>query len=343
MIKDLLQEAFALKASGHYKHAIEIFYKALELDNSSSELLLEIADLYDKIGNKEKALSYIEQILDKDPTHIDALKFLKRVFERKEAWQEAEQTAKNIYCISHNSADLAEIFKLLIKQNKFDEIFEFKFNTNDKYVYLELARAYYYKKDFQKALEILTKIQPQMTNNQDFLLLLGQCYYYSNQKESCIEIIGQFEAKNAEQMNFLGLVETYLENYKEAVSYFNKAIKQNRLNSEYYYNVANVYFKQGELALAKRNYNLAISICPENQNYHFALANLYYSEKHYKKALEELEGNFFEARFLKAVILYETGYLALARKELSELALEFPNKEMVNEYMTRINSELGLN
>ena len=194
MIKDLLQEAFALKASGHYKHAIEIFYKALELDNSSSELLLEIADLYDRIGNKEKALSYIEQILDKDPTHIDALKFLKRVFERKEAWQEAEQTAKNIYCISHNSADLAEIFKLLIKQNKFD-----------------------------------------------------------------------------------------------------------------------------------------------------ALANLYYSEKHYKKALEELEGNFFEARFLKAVILYETGYLALARKELSELALEFPNKEMVSEYMTRINSELGLN
>ena len=343
MIKDLLQEAFALKESGHCKHAIEVFYKALELDNSSSELLLEIADLYDKIGNEEKALSYIEQILDKAPTHVDALKFLKRVFEKKEAWQEAEQTAKNIYCISHNPADLAEIFKLLIKQNKFDEIFEFKFKTEDKYVCLELARAYYYKKDFTKALEILTKIQPQMSDNQDFLLLLGQCCYYSNQKDRCIEIIGQFKAKNAEQMNFLGLVETYLENYKEAVSYFNNAIKQNRSNPEYYYNLANVYFKQGELALAKRNYNLAISICPENQNYHFALANLYYSEKHYKKALEELEDDFFEARFLKAIILYETGYLALARKELNELALEYPNREMVNEYMTRINSELGLN
>ena len=255
MIKDLLQEAFALKESGHCKHAIEVFYKALELDNSSSELLLEIADLYDKIGNEEKALSYIEQILDKDPTHVDALKFLKRVFEKKEAWQEAEQTAKNIYCISHNPADLAEIFKLLIKQNKFDEIFEFKFKTEDKYVCLELARAYYYKKDFTKALEILTKIQPQMSDNQDFLLLLGQCCYYSNQKDRCIEIIGQFKAKNAEQMNFLGLVETYLENYKEAVSYFNNAIKQNRSNPEYYYNLANVYFKQGELALAKRNYN----------------------------------------------------------------------------------------
>lgn len=342
MIKDLLQEAFALKASGHYKHAIEVFYKALELDNTSSELLLEIADLYDKLGNEEKALNYIEQILNSEPTHVEALKFLKRVFEKKCAWLEAEQTAKNIYCVSHNPSDLAEIFKLLIKQNKFDEIFEFNQNSDDKNVCLEVARAYYYKKDFGHALELLEKIQTQMSENQDYLLLLGECYYYLNKKERCIDIIAKFSAKNAEQLNFIGLVETYLENYKSAIRYFNDAIKQNRSNSEYYYNLANVYFKLGEFSLAKRNYNLAISIEPENKNYHFALANLYYSEKHYKKALEELQGNFFEARFLKAVILYETGYLALARRELNELAEEFPEKSMVAEYKAKIDSELGL-
>lgn len=342
MIKDLLQEAFALKASGHYKHAIEVFYKALELDNTSSELLLEIADLYDKLGNEEKALNYIEQILNSEPTHVEALKFLKRVFEKKCAWLEAEQTAKNIYCVSHNPSDLAEIFKLLIKQNKFDEIFEFNQNSDDKNVCLEVARAYYYKKDFGHALELLEKFQTQMSENQDYLLLLGECYYYLNKKERCIDIIAKFSAKNAEQLNFIGLVETYLENYKSAIRYFNDAIKQNRSNSEYYYNLANVYFKLGEFSLAKRNYNLAISIEPENKNYHFALANLYYSEKHYKKALEELQGNFFEARFLKAVILYETGYLALARRELNELAEEFPEKSMVGEYKAKIDSELGL-
>ena len=45
MIKELLQEGFILKTKGYYKHAIEAFYKALELDNSSPELLLEIADV----------------------------------------------------------------------------------------------------------------------------------------------------------------------------------------------------------------------------------------------------------------------------------------------------------
>ena len=109
------------------------------------------------------------------------------------------------------------------------------------------------------------------------------------------------------------------------------------------YNQLVEWYKKGDLDFAKKYYNTAISIAPENQTYHFALANLYYSEKHYKKALEELVGDFFEARFLKSVILYETGYLALARKELRDLQTEYPEREMVAEYLNRINSELGLN
>ena len=91
MIKDLLLEGFALKRCGHYKHAIEIFYKALELDNKSPELLLEIAELFDILGNEEKSLSYIEQVLNANPTHIRALKLLKKIFVDKKAYLEAEQ------------------------------------------------------------------------------------------------------------------------------------------------------------------------------------------------------------------------------------------------------------
>ena len=343
MIKNLLQEGFALKSKGHYKHAIEVFYKALELDNTSTELLLELADLYLKIGNEEKALSYIDTILEKNPAHIEALKFLKNIFISKNAWQEAEQTAKNIYCVSHSGSDLAEIFKLLIKQNKFDEIFEYNVDTNDFVVVMEIARAYYYKKEFQKALDILLPFCDVNQENEDFLLLLGQIYYALNQKDKCFDFINKFKDLTAEKLNFIGLVETYRENYRTAIASFLGAIKKERSNSDYYFNLANAYYKKGDLDFAKKYYNTAISIAPENQTYHFALANLYYSEKHYKKALEELVGDFFEARFLKSVILYETGYLALARKELRDLQTEYPEREMVAEYLNRINSELGLN
>ena len=99
MIKQYIKEAFILKSKGYYKHAIEALYKALEIDNTSPELLLEIAELYYLMGKEERALSYIKQVLDTNPAHIGSLKLLKTIFLNKEALEEAEQTAKNIYCI----------------------------------------------------------------------------------------------------------------------------------------------------------------------------------------------------------------------------------------------------
>ena len=344
MIKNLLQEGFALKERGHYKHAIEVFYKALEEDNTSTELLLEIADLYYQMQNEERALSYIEQILDKNPEHIAALQLLEEIFIDKNALAEAEQTAKNIYCISHNINDLVQIFKLLNLQGKFDEIFEYSVDSPNAAIYLEQAKALFYKKEFVKSQELLEKALAEEPENKDVLLLLGQVYYAQGQKDLCLELAAKIsdDNENPELLNFLGLMEDYKGNYKEACRYIQKAIKLNGNNDKYYYNLANMYFKQGDTMYAKRYYNLAISLNPQNPNYHFALANLYYSEKHYKRALEELPDELFEANLLKVIILYDTGYLALAKQELKRLFAQCPDNSILQEYSERIDNELGL-
>ena len=77
MIKKFIQEGYILKSKGFYKHAIETYYKALAIDNNSQELLLEIAECYFKLNEEERALNYIEQILNNNPAHIDSLKLLK--------------------------------------------------------------------------------------------------------------------------------------------------------------------------------------------------------------------------------------------------------------------------
>lgn len=345
MIKNLLQEGFVLKSKGHYKHAIEVFYKALEEDNSSSELLLEIAELYYLMHNEERALNYIEQILNKDPAHIEALKLLKKIFIDKGALEEAEQTAKNIYCISHSSNDLTEIFRLLNKQKKYDEIFEYNVERPDSNIYIEQARSLYFKRDFSGAEILLEKALNLSPDSQEALLLLGEVCYAQNKKDYCAALLDRFtyDEKNPELLNLIGLIKTHTAKYKEAVKNFLDAIKLDRTNSKYYYNLANVYFKQGDYPSAKKYYNLAISLNPENQTFHFALANLYYVEKHYKKALEELTGDSFESRLLKAVILYETGYLALAKKELTLLAEIHAENSIVQEYKSKIDKELGFN
>ena len=150
MIKNLLQEGFALKDRGHYKHAIEVFYKALEEDNTSTELLFEIADLYYRMQNEERALNYIEQILDRVPEHITALKLLEKIFIDRNALAEAEQTAKNIYCVSHNSNDLAQIFRLLNMQGRFDEIFEYNVENPNSSITLNRQRLYFTRRSLLK-------------------------------------------------------------------------------------------------------------------------------------------------------------------------------------------------
>ena len=345
MIKDLLQEGFILKNKGHYKHAIEVFYKALELDNTSSELLLEIAELYYLLNTNEKALSYIEQVLKTEPAHVEAMKLLKKIFLDKKAYSEAEQAAKNIYCVTQNNEDLAEIFRLLNIQNKHDEIFDYNIETSNIHVLLEKARAYFCKKEFEKAEQILNQILTQNSDNQDALLLLGQTLFANNKKDDCISLLDKLvmDENNPELLNFASQIECRRGNYTQAVKLARQAIKTANTNDLYYYNLANIYFKQGDSVSAKKYYNLALALSPDNPNYHFALANLYYSEKHYKKALEELSGDFFEARLLKSVILYDTGYLALAQKELKILAKEQSDNNIVLEYQKKIEQDLKLN
>ena len=150
------------------------------------------------------------------------------------------------------------------------------------------------------------------------------------------------DENDSEIMNFIGLVKQYEQDLKTAIKYFLKAVKLDSANDEYYYNCASTYFKMGDVTLARKYYNLAISISPDNQNYHFALANLYYSEKHYKRALEELKYDFFEAKLLKSIILYDSGYLVLAKNELEALVKEQPNNPIVMEYKSRIEEELKI-
>lgn len=344
MIKNLLQQGFALKNKGYYKQAIEVFYKALELDNSSEELLMEIAELYYKLGNEEKALNYLEQILDSTPNHIGALKLLKQIFLNKNALAEAEQTAKNIYCISHNTNDLAEIFELLNLQGKQDEIFEYKIEDFNIDIVYELAKAYYCKKEFLKAQNLIEQNIENNICNQDLLFLLAQILFAQNKKEECIKLLPQLkeDCSNPELLNFRGLIEDYKENYAEACSFFREAIKLEPQNDKFYYNIANSCFKNGENKLAKKYYNTAISLAPDNLSYQFALANFYYAEKLYKRALEFLPEDFFEAKILKIIILYETGYFAFAQKELNKMLIKYPNNIILKEYSIKIKEKLGI-
>ena len=180
--------------------------------------------------------------------------------------------------------------------------------------------------------------------NSQIQLLKGEILLKKNKLEDCLELIEKMEIveTDAQMQNWVGLVYQLDGKYRKAVNCFMNAIRLEPSVDEYYYSCASTYFKMGEIKLAKKYYNLAVSLNPDNQNYHFALANLYYSEKHYKRAMEELNYDFFEARLLKSIILYDTGYVALAKKELDELEKINPENELIKTYKSKIEEELKI-
>lgn len=343
MIKNILQEGFILKSRGYYKHAIESFYKALEIDNFSEELMLEIADCYYLLQDEERALNYIEQVIATNPTHIGALKFLMNIFVSKNAWEEAEQTAKNIYCITKEVNDLAKVFELLNKQGRYEEIFEYQVEFLTPEFLYEKAYAQMFLNNFGEA-EVLINQALELNSCDKNLILKCKILYKMNKKDECVNLLREIsiDETNSDILNFVGLVKQYECDFGQAVKYFQEAVRLNSNNAEYHYNCASTYFKLGEKQLAKKYYNLAVTLEPENQNYHFALANLYYSEKHYKRALEELDYDFFEARLLKSIILFDSGYLAVAKKEFESLIEEQPDNELVQTYLGKVREELSI-
>ena len=343
MIKEILQEGFILKSKGYYKHAIEAFYRALTIDDSSIELFLEIAELYYLLGNEERALNYIEQVLNKDAAHIDSLKLLKRMFVNKQAWIEAEKTALNIYAISNSNEDLAEVLDFLNKQKKYSEVIEYQADEMDKEIIYQKAFAYFYAGSLDKAQEYINKALD-LEKDSKLLLLKSKILFKKDLLEEALAVINEmpYEENNADYLNFAGLAKQYNFEFNESIKYFKQAIKISPNNDEYYYNCASTYFKMNDIAQAKKYYNLAISLSPDNPNYHFALANLYYAEKQYKRAFEELKYDFFESNLLKAIILYDTGYLALAKKMLLELESERPEDSILIKYKNRIEEELKI-
>ena len=344
MIKKILQEGFLLKHKGYYNHAIEAFYKALEIDSTSLELLYEIAESYYLMGEEERALSYIEQILEKNPAHITSLTFLKNIFVTKSAWVEAKKTAENIYKITNKEEDFAEILKLLNKQFAYNEVIKMAPESNNSAICYELSVANFHINNLVEAETNINKALESDSNNQKYLILKAKILFKMNRMEESADIINniQIDFENADFLNFIGLIKQYECQFKTAIEYFKQAIKLAPQNDEYFYNCASTYFKTGDITQAKKYYNLAISLNPDNPNYHFALANLYYSEKQYKRAMEELKYDFFEANLLKSIILYDTGYVALAKKQLESLHSEQPENELINKYKNLIEEKLKI-
>ena len=107
---EYIKQAFELKDKKLYKPAIEMLYKALELENDNVEILSQIGELYFLLNNYSRSLQYLEKVLQISPEHAQCLTIAGKIYQRQENWNEALNFAKKLNSVLYFLFDFGIIF-----------------------------------------------------------------------------------------------------------------------------------------------------------------------------------------------------------------------------------------
>lgn len=345
---EYIKQAFELKESKNYKPAIEMLYKALEIENDNVEILSQIAELYFLLNNYSRALQYLEKTLQINPSHTNSLKLTRTIKERQKDLNSVLEISTKLFEENQNTENLKDLIKILVELKLFDEIDKYKNSEffNDE-VKIEYANALYSNGEIEKTKELLQQCQQ---NEEQTLLLYGKIKFDESDFDGAKEIFSKIgkNSQNPEILNYLGLFDLENMNFIEAIKNFSKAANLDKSNSIYYFNLGNAYFYNGWIEESQKAYQKALYINPENIDYRYALAYLYYDKKDYLKAKKETDAileinpQHSQARVLKALLLGEEKDFLGAKKILEENIQNGFDDDFTKSSLSKIYTKLNI-
>ena len=322
---EYIKQAFDLKSQGCYKQAIEMLYKALELESDNIEILFQLGELYFLLNNFQRSTQYLDKVLKSKPEHIEALKLMQKIYNCSAEKENAVKTAQKIYELEKTPENLIKLTDSLSSScelNKIKEL-ENEIPDNDSVIY-HIAKAFYDNgkvEDAKTRLEQVLKINPE---NEDALVLLGKIYFEENNFEKSKNIFNTFSktSENPEILNYLGLFALEDMKFIDAIKYFSKASSIAPKNHRYFYNLGNAYFYNGWYKEAVQSYLQAVRMAPDISGYRYSLAYLYYEQKDFEKAQKEIDyilehtPDYSPAHVLNALLKYKRKDFLSAQSEL---------------------------
>lgn len=348
---EYIKQAFELKSQQCYKQAIEMLYKALELENDNLEILFQLGELYYLLKNFQRAVGYLEKVLAKNSSHIESLNILKQIHIFQNEYKEAYKMAERIYNIQKTTDNLSELIKISAKQGDIDKIKSFeKSDIADGNVIYNCAKAYYENARLEDAKKALKKALEIDADNEDALVLSGKIYFDESEFEKSKEIFNRFSktSENPEILNYLGLFALEDMKFIDAIKYFSKASAINKQNHKYFYNLANAYFYNGWFDEASKAYLQAICLAPDIVDYRYSLAYLYFEDKKYDKAQKEvdyifsIDKNHPQTKVLNALLKFENKDFLGAQSELESNVKSGIEDNFTLVSLSKVYSELGL-
>ncbi|MBE7706536.1 MAG: tetratricopeptide repeat protein [Cyanobacteria bacterium SIG30] len=345
---DFIKKSFELRNLKLYKEAIEMLYKALNCDDISPkdvEITSQIGDLYFLLKNYDRAIEQYEKVLESDRLHKHTLFQMCKIYFMQKKYKEALKLVEDLCANSTSPENFVQYFKVMYELNMYEKMQEVyndldaECKNNEEILYIMSLIGTEHKCDFlKKTVEV-------NSNNKEAHFDLGVVYFdekdYDNAKKH-FQIVVENQ-KNAKAHNYLGLIYQIEGKFHEAIENFYKAVQIDKIEAEYFYNLAKAYidihwFDEAQTAIQKslrlvqlekdknidlgHHYYIFAWINKHKKNYKNALLNLDLIDKNSKMAQDAL--------ILRYSIDFDMGDVISAKIKLESLYEKEENKKNLN-------------
>ncbi len=294
-VTEYIKKAFELKNEGNYKQAIELFYKALTIDNESSEIMCEIAGLYSKLKNHDRAIEYYEQALSSDPFNLDIKYNLALVYKSMGNMEKAIAFLDSIYKKNPKIDYLVDLLHCLYVEKRFEEVIDaYKkatlINSGSDGLHYYVGLCYSALSEYKKAEKHFRKAYELNNENLDVKYELAFVLYSTESYDEAESLLmNVLDSRICAKSYFLiGEINFALNQLDKAVNYISIAADIENKNPTYFFELATIYSLKGFFKEAEENFQKSIKLSPNNLSYNYALAYLYYQSTQVQKAKQKI-------------------------------------------------------
>jgi tetratricopeptide (TPR) repeat protein len=249
--------------------ALEIYQRILDQNGDDWDVLLQMAEIYNSLGQFDKAAEKYRRMVELDPSNRVLQRQLAEVYARAGNFKEATKVLENILEVDQNDPDATAA----------------------------LADVYLDQRDFPRAVELYEKLLNRVGDNPEIKLRVGIAYFGQIQRDSTFIDKAKpiFQEVNKEVPNdwrpnfYLGIIAATEKQDSLAETYFERSTQLAPWNGDAWWSLGTTYFQNAKYEKLLDAMEQAKKAIPKDSRFYFLTGLAYSRLNEPEKAVPALE------------------------------------------------------
>ena len=269
-----IKSAKDFELQGKLLHAIQIYKVLIEDYPDKTESYINLADVYQIIGQNESAERILGTIIKRQPANHELSIYFAQFLMQNNEWNRALDKLSELSSEDPFVSYLTGYIYFMQNEPETAKLHFLRFIISDEEpeliheAYLFLAKIEIELERYKDALRYAKKAEIMYDDFWELYLIYAKIYYslqmYTHSSQSILEGI-KLNPEETQLYEWAGKIEVKLNNFIQAKKYFEKHIDMKEsITSEDYFYLADACFRTGELKEALSFFDTAIKLNPEN-------------------------------------------------------------------------------